>query len=81
MGIVVVELCDANAITRLNIEEILEREFPEVAVLTSDCLSFCGLCRVKPYALVNNRRIFGNTPEECLEKIRIAIKEELAIYQ
>ncbi|SHG26062.1 DUF1450 domain-containing protein [Ornithinibacillus halophilus] len=81
MGIVVVEICDGNAITTLNIEEILENEFPEVAVLTSDCLSFCGLCRVKPYALVNNKRIFGKTPEECLEKIKIAIKEELAIYQ
>ncbi|MUK88736.1 DUF1450 domain-containing protein [Ornithinibacillus sp. L9] len=81
MGIVVVEVCDGNAITTLNIEEILEEEFPEVAVLTSDCLSFCGLCRVKPYALVNNKRVFGSTPEECLDKIRAAIKEELAIYQ
>ncbi|MFD2045320.1 DUF1450 domain-containing protein [Ornithinibacillus salinisoli] len=81
MGIVVVEICDGNAITTLNIEEILEKEFPEVAVLTSDCLSFCGLCRVKPYALVNNKRIHGSTPEDCLNKIREAIKEELAIYQ
>ncbi|MFS0673276.1 DUF1450 domain-containing protein [Ornithinibacillus sp. 179-J 7C1 HS] len=81
MGIVVVEICDGNAITALNLEELLEKEFPEVAVLTSDCLSFCGLCRVKPYALVNNRRIFGKTPEECLDKIRTAIKEELAVYQ
>lgn len=81
MGIVVVEVCDGNTITTLDIEAILEEEFPEVAVLTSDCLSFCGLCRVKPYAIVNNRRIFGKTPEECLDKIREAIKEELAIYQ
>ncbi|MEN2767176.1 DUF1450 domain-containing protein [Ornithinibacillus xuwenensis] len=81
MGIVVVELCDSNAITTLDIEGIIESEFPEVAVLTSDCLSFCGLCRVKPFAIVNNRRIFGKTPEDCLEKIRTAIKEELAIYQ
>lgn len=75
MGIVVVELCDGNAITRLNIEEIIESEFPEVVVLTSDCLSFCGLCRVKPYALVNNRRIFGQTPEECLEKLELLSKK------
>ncbi|WP_096272935.1 DUF1450 domain-containing protein [Paucisalibacillus globulus] len=81
MGIVVVEICDGNLITTLNIEEILEEEFPEVAVLTSDCLSFCGLCRVKPYAIVNNRRIFGKSPEDCLDKIREVIKEELAIYQ
>jgi len=81
MGIVVVEVCDGNAITTVDIEEILEREFPEVAVLINDCLSFCGLCRVRPYALVNNRRVFGKTPEECLDKIREAIKEELAVYE
>lgn len=81
MGIVVVELCDGNAITALDIEGIIEQEFPEVAVLTNECLAYCGLCRVKPYALVNNKRVFGNTPEECLDKIRSAIKEELAVYQ
>lgn len=81
MGIVVVEVCDGNAITTVNIEEIIEAEFPEVAVLMNECLSFCGLCRVKPYALVNNKRVFGNTPEECLAKIKEAIKEELAVYQ
>ncbi|WP_121616165.1 DUF1450 domain-containing protein [Virgibacillus halodenitrificans] len=81
MGIVVVEVCDGNEITTIDIEAILEEEFPEVAVLMNECLSFCGLCRVKPYALVNNKRVFGNTPEECLDKIRDAIKKELAIYE
>jgi len=81
MGIVVVEVCDSNAITTLNIEEIIESEFPEVAVLTNECLSFCGLCRVRPYALVNNKRVFGKTPEECLENIREQVKKELAVYQ
>ncbi|AIF44749.1 MULTISPECIES: DUF1450 domain-containing protein [Virgibacillus] len=81
MGIVVVEVCDGNEITTIDIEAILEEEFPEVAVLMNECLSFCGLCRVKPYALVNNKRVFGNTPEECLDKIRDAIKKELAVYE
>ncbi|APC49835.1 hypothetical protein BME96_17260 [Virgibacillus halodenitrificans] len=81
MGIVVVEVCDGNEITTIDIEAILEEEFPEVAVLMNECLSFCGLCRVKPYALVNNNRVFGNTPEECLDKIRDAIKKELAVYE
>jgi len=80
MGIVVVEICDGNAITLLNIELILEEEFPEVAVLMSDCLSFCGMCAVRPYAIVNNKRIYGKSPEECLNKIRQAIREELAQY-
>ncbi len=80
LGIVVVEICDGNTITILDIEAILEAEFPEVAVLMNDCLSFCGLCQKKPYAIVNNKRIFGATPEACLDKIRIAIKEELAYF-
>ncbi|MFD1363463.1 DUF1450 domain-containing protein [Lentibacillus salinarum] len=81
MGAIVVEICDGNAITSLDIEGIIESEFPEVAVLMNECLAFCGLCRVRPYALVNNRRVHGNTPEECLDKIREAIKEELTVYQ
>ncbi|ASN03965.1 DUF1450 domain-containing protein [Virgibacillus necropolis] len=80
MGIVIVDVCDGNAIATINIEEIIEKEFPEVAVLMNECLSFCGLCRLKPYALVNGKRVSGNTPEECLDKIREAIKKELAVY-
>lgn len=80
-GIVVVEVCDGNTLTTLDVEAIIESEFPEVAVLMNDCLTFCGLCQVRPFALVNNRRIIGATPEECLEKIRAAIKIELAMYQ
>lgn len=81
MKIIVVEVCDANLFTSLNIEEIIEGEFPEVAVIINQCLSFCGLCRAVPFAIVNNKRVFGKTPEECLEKVKIAIKEELAIYE
>ena len=80
MGIVVVEICDGNTITTVDVEEILETEFPEVAVIMNECLNFCGLCAVRPYALVNNKRVFGKTPEECLDKIRVAIKEELSLY-
>lgn len=81
MKIIVVEVCDANLFTVLDIEEIIEGEFPEVAVIINQCLSFCGLCRAVPYAIVNNRRVFGKTPEECLEKVKTAIKEELALYE
>ncbi|HLS35060.1 MAG TPA: DUF1450 domain-containing protein [Bacillota bacterium] len=81
MGIVVVDVCDANAITSLDIENILENEFPEVAVVISECLTLCGLCRVRPFALVNNKRIIGETPEDCLEKIRQAIQMELAFFE
>lgn len=81
MGIVVVEVCDGNTITTLDVEEIIESEYPEVAVLMNDCLTYCGLCQVRPFALVNSKRVFGATPEDCLDKIRAAIEEELAIYR
>lgn len=80
IGVVVVEVCNGNVITTLDIETIIESEFPEVAVLMSDCLTYCGLCQVRPFALVNSKRVFGNTPEQCLDKIRLAIKKELAFY-
>ncbi|MFQ3544976.1 DUF1450 domain-containing protein [Halobacillus rhizosphaerae] len=79
-GVVVVEICDSNLINVLDIESIIESEYPDAAVLKNDCLSFCGLCALKPYALVNNSRIFAKTPEEALDKIRTKIEEELAIY-
>ncbi|UOQ48835.1 YuzB family protein [Gracilibacillus caseinilyticus] len=81
MGIVVVEICDSNLMNTFDIETLIESEYPEVAVLISDCLSFCGLCRLKPYSLVNNRRIHGKTPKETLDKIRTAIEEELAVFE
>lgn len=81
MGIVIVDVCTGNLITTIDIEDIIESEFPEVAVLMNDCLSYCGLCAIRPFALVNGKRIFGKTAEDCLEKIRTEIKEELAMYE
>lgn len=80
MGIVIVEVCDGNIITSVDIEDIIEGEYPEVAVLINDCLSYCGLCALRPYAIVNNKRVFGETIEECLNKIREEIEKELAQY-
>lgn len=81
MGIVIVDICSANRITILDIEGIIESEFPEVAVIMNSCLSYCGLCAVSPYAHVNGKIIAGKTPEICLDKIREAIVKELAVYQ
>jgi uncharacterized protein YuzB (UPF0349 family) len=78
---VIVEVCDANLFTTIDIERVIEGEFPEVAVIINQCLSFCGLCRAVPFAIVNNKRIFGKTPEECLDKVKEAIKEELSMFQ
>lgn len=80
MGIVIVDVCSVNAITTLDIENIIEEEFPEVAVIINSCLSFCGLCAKSPYAHVNGKLVHGKTPEQCLERIREQIKKELAVY-
>ncbi|WP_173918870.1 YuzB family protein [Halobacillus sp. Marseille-Q1614] len=73
-------MCDSNLINELDVESIIESEYPDVAVLMNECLSFCGLCALKPYAMVNGTRVFGKTPEEALDKIRQKIEEELAFY-
>ncbi|GEL78828.1 DUF1450 domain-containing protein [Tenuibacillus multivorans] len=80
MGLVVVEICDGNLISQINLEELLEKEYPEVAVIENSCLSFCGLCAVRPYALVNGKRVFGKNTEEAVEKIKALIEEELAVF-
>lgn len=80
MGIVVVEICDASLINEIDLEQILESEYPEVAVVENSCLSFCGMCAKMPYAIVNGKRIFAKTAEECLDLIRKKIEEELAFY-
>ncbi|NHM30649.1 DUF1450 domain-containing protein [Neobacillus terrae] len=80
MGIVVVEFCDGSLITEIPLAEILETEYPEVAVIENSCLSFCGMCAKRPYAIVNGKRIFAKTSEECLELIKEQIEAELAVY-
>ncbi|WP_414859243.1 DUF1450 domain-containing protein [Paenibacillus haidiansis] len=79
LGIVVVEVCDSNLLSALDLER-LEEEYPEIAVLRQDCLNLCGLCRIRPYALVNGRRIFAKTTEECVALIKQAIEEELKAF-
>jgi uncharacterized protein YuzB (UPF0349 family) len=79
MGIVVVEICDGSLITELDLEGILEAEYPEVAVIQSSCLSFCGMCARRPYAIVNGKRIFAKTAEECLQLIKEHIDKELEV--
>lgn len=79
MGIVIVEVCDSNLMSALDLEH-LEQEYPEIAVMRADCLSLCGLCRKRPYVLVNGKRIFAKTQEECLELTKRAIEDELHAY-
>jgi uncharacterized protein YuzB (UPF0349 family) len=79
IGIILVEICDGNLLAAFALEE-LETKYPEVAVLRTECLSRCGLCRVRPFALVNGERIFADSAEECLRLIEEKIQAELAFY-
>ncbi|MCD8511298.1 MAG: YuzB family protein [Bacillus sp. (in: Bacteria)] len=81
MGIVVVEICCNSLINAIDVEAILEDEYPEVAVIENTCLSFCGMCARSPFAIVNGKRIFAKTPEKCLTLIKEEIEKELAMYR
>jgi uncharacterized protein YuzB (UPF0349 family) len=79
LGIVVVEVCETNVLSKLELEQ-LEEEFPEVAVMRTDCLNLCGLCKLRPYALVNGKRVVAKSEETCLKDIKQKIKDELREY-
>lgn len=79
MGIVVVEVCDSNLLSSVELEQ-LEGQYPEIAVLRLDCLNLCGLCRIRPYAMVNGKRVFAKSVDECLEKIKAMIETELSAF-
>ncbi|MFB5193132.1 DUF1450 domain-containing protein [Alicyclobacillus fastidiosus] len=77
MDIVLVEVCDSNPISNLNLEE-LEVEYPGVSVLRTECLSKCGLCEHNVYAYVNGHIVFAKDPDTCLKRIRSRIERDLA---
>lgn len=68
------------AVKAIDVEKLLETEYPEVAVIESNCLSFCGMCARRPYAIVNGKRIFAKTAEESIKLIKNHIESELEIY-
>lgn len=80
LGLIVVEICDRNAMMMLPLEELIEEKYPEVAVMETNCLNMCNMCRARPYAMVNDKQVFAKTPEECVTLIEDAIKEELKLF-
>lgn len=81
IGIIIVEICESNLLSTIETEGLLEAEYPEVSVITSSCLSFCGLCRLRPFAIVDGRRIKGKDVTDALNNIRQAIEEALDFYR
>ncbi len=76
IGVVLVEVCDRNAIMKADLES-LEQKYPEAAVLETNCINMCNLCRARPFALVNGKRVYAKTKEQCMEEIEKLIQSEL----
>ncbi|MFC5650937.1 DUF1450 domain-containing protein [Paenibacillus solisilvae] len=76
IGIVVVEVCRRN---QMNVEKLdkFELVYPEVAIIRTDCLNQCNLCRARPYVYVNQKRVFEKTTDQCLRTIVKIVKYEL----
>jgi uncharacterized protein YuzB (UPF0349 family) len=77
MGIVIVEVCDVNSASGLDLEQ-LETEFPGVSVMRTPCLSNCTQCAVVPFAYVNGEILTAPDKETLLSNIKQAIQVELA---
>ncbi len=75
MGFIIIEVCDYNILSSEELEEVFNR--PEVAVMSYECMNYCGMCAMRPYAMVNGKRVFGKTTEECIEKIKKEVEKEL----
>lgn len=78
MGIVIVEVCESNFISQLNLES-LEALYPGVSVLRTDCLSKCGVCQYNAYAYVNGQIVFAKDVQTCFERIQAKVEEELTM--
>jgi uncharacterized protein YuzB (UPF0349 family) len=78
LGIVLVEICEGSLIHTIDMEAELESQYPEVAVISNECLMSCGLCAYSPFAIVNGKRVFAKTAGACMEKIKARIDAELA---
>lgn len=75
IGLVLIELCDYNQLTAEHLKELDAR--PEVAVMSYDCLNRCGMCSMRPFAMVNGTRIFAETTDACVAKIGHQVDSEL----
>lgn len=76
IGLILIELCDYNLLTPQHLKNITAH--PEVAVMSYDCLNVCGMCSLRPFAIVNGQRVFAPTVDECLKKIELKVEEELS---
>ncbi|HEU4963461.1 MAG TPA: DUF1450 domain-containing protein [Bacilli bacterium] len=79
MGIVLVEVCDVNPASGLDLEN-LEEEYPGVSVIRTPCLSNCSQCAAVPYAYVNGEILSATDKDTLWQDIKQAIEQELQAW-
>lgn len=75
MGLILIELCDYNQLSESDLAPL--ESYPEVALMSYECLNICGMCSMRPLAMVNGQRIFADSIEACVRKIEEKVKQEL----
>jgi uncharacterized protein YuzB (UPF0349 family) len=80
MGIVIVEVCDVNPASGLDLEQ-LEQEYPGVSVIRTPCLSNCTQCAAVPYAYINGEFVSATDPQALWNELKLAIVEELKNWE
>ncbi len=73
--IVVVEVCDVNPASALDLESLEEKYFG-VSVIRNPCLSNCAQCATVPFAYVNGEILSGDK-ETLWNDLVAAIEQEL----
>lgn len=71
----IIEFCTSNLASGTEEIMLFLEQNPALDVVEYGCLGNCGECFTHPYALVNGEIVSGDTPEDLLENIRLAIKE------
>ncbi|KEO84406.1 DUF1450 domain-containing protein [Tumebacillus flagellatus] len=79
MGIVIVEVCDVNPASALDLEQ-LEEDNPGVSAIRTPCLSNCTMCASTPYAYVNGELIAHEDRETLWTMIKAAVEQELQAW-
>lgn len=79
MGIVIVEVCDVNPASALDLEA-LEEQYPGVSVMRTQCLSNCAQCALVPYAYVNGELLTADEKTRLWNDLQQAIERELAAW-
>ncbi|MBL0387677.1 DUF1450 domain-containing protein [Tumebacillus sp. ITR2] len=80
MGIVIVEVCDVNPASALELE-LLEEDFPGTSVIRTSCLSNCTMCATTPFAYVNGELLVHEERETLWTLIKAQVEQELQAWE